>query len=114
MKRKFGEDDADPSTAPKTSLERLLRAAASQGEPASPEMPFGFDTRVVAQWHAQSETTSLGVRQLLRRVALTSAAIIVLGSAGAYIQTERNAEDEEPFTNEFAIADATIQEEAGL
>jgi hypothetical protein len=114
MKRKSGEDDADRSTVPKASLSRLLRAAALQNEPASREMPFGFDTRVVAQWHGQAEATSLGVRQLLRRVALTSAAIIVLASAGTYIQTERNAEDEEPFTNDFAIADATIQEEAGL
>jgi hypothetical protein len=106
MNEKFRSDDVD--------LTRLLRAAALPKESASPEMPFGFDTRVVAQWNAQAEVASLGVRQLLRRVALSSAVIIVLATAATYIQTERNAEDDEPFTNEFAIADATIQEEAGL
>jgi hypothetical protein len=91
-------------------LERLMRAAARSQADAPPEMPFGFDTRVVAQWRAQAD----GLTRLLRRIAYTAAAVIVFASAGAYIETERDGDTDEPFTNEFAIADATIQEEAGL
>jgi hypothetical protein len=95
-------------------VDRLLRAAARSKEDAPAEMPFGFDTRVVAQWRAQADTASPGLTRFLRRVAYTAAAIIVFAAAGAYIETERDGDVDEPFTNELAIADATIQEEAGL
>jgi hypothetical protein len=95
-------------------VERLMRAAARAKGDAPLEMPFGFDTRVVAQWRAQADAASLGLMRLMRRVAYTAAAIIVFAAAGAYIETERDGDADEPFTNEFAIADATIQEEAGL
>ena len=38
--------DLDPKLA------RLLRAAGQNGHETSAEMPFGFDTRVVALWRA--------------------------------------------------------------
>ena len=90
-------------------LDRLLRAAASQKD-APAEMPFGFDTRVLAQCRAQTDTSSVGLTRLVRRVALMAVGIIVVAAAGAYIETDRTHESNEPFANEFAIADAAIQD----
>ncbi|MBO0694658.1 MAG: hypothetical protein J2P56_01010, partial [Verrucomicrobia bacterium] len=50
------------------SLDRLLRSAAEPGDEAPVEMPFGFDTRVVALWRAMGVKPN-GVAALLRRVA---------------------------------------------
>jgi hypothetical protein len=94
-------------------VDRLLRAAALSKEDAPAEMPFGFDTRVVAQWRAQAGVASVGITRLLRRVALVAAAIVVIAGAGAYIEAEQNRETGEPFANDFAIADVAIQDEIG-
>jgi hypothetical protein len=94
-------------------LDRLLRMAALRKDDAPPEMPFGFDTRVVALWRAQADAASLGLARLLRRVALTALAVIIVAAAGAYIQADQDRENSEPFANEFAIADSAIQEEIG-
>ena len=91
-------------------LDRLLRAASTK-EDAPAEMPFGFDTRVIAQWRAQLDAASLGMTRLLRRVALAALAIIIGAAAGAYLEADRNGESNEPFANEFAIADTAIQDE---
>jgi len=94
-------------------IDRLLRAAAP-GEPdAEPEMPFGFDTRVMASWRAQTHAPSEGINRLVRRVALVAIAIIMLAGAGAYIDAERNQDTGEPFANEFAIADTAIEDVLG-
>jgi hypothetical protein len=103
--------DVDHTAASRTSLDRLLRAAAEIKEDAPAEVPFGFDTRVVAQWCAQRDAASLGMTRLLRRVALAAVAIIVLAAGGAYFEADRNSESNEPFANEFAIADTAIQDE---
>ena len=96
----------------KDHLDRLLRAASSK-EDAPAEIPFGFDTRVVAQWRAQVDAASLGMMRLLRRVALAAVAIIIMTAAVAYIEADRNGESNEPFANEYAIADTAIQDEIG-
>ena len=93
-------------------LDRLLRAASSK-EDAPAEIPFGFDIRVVAQWRAQVDAASLGMMRLLRRVALAAVAIIITTAAVAYIEADRNGESNEPFANEYAIADTAIQDEIG-
>src|SRR5947207_6160093 len=93
-------------------LDRLLRAASSK-EDAPAEIPFGFDIRVVAQWRAQVDAASLGMMRLLRRVALAAVAIIIMTAAVAYIEADRNGESNEPFANEYAIADTAIQDEIG-
>ncbi|HEY6111464.1 MAG TPA: hypothetical protein VIV62_03000 [Chthoniobacterales bacterium] len=103
--------DVDPSAARETSLDRLLRAARSAKEDVPAEMPFGFDTRVIAQWRAQVDAASVGMTRLLRRVAVVALAIIVVAAAGAYIEADRNGESNEPFANEYAIADTAIQDE---
>ena len=90
-------------------IDRLLRSAAQTGEePAA--MPFGFDTRVVALCRAALPTGN-GVMQLLRRVAVLSAAVIVVSTIAAVREANQSREIRESLTNEFAIADSAIQDE---
>ena len=92
-----------------TDLDRLFRSAARvQAEPA-PEMPFGFDTRVIALSRRNGNGAIFGA--LLRRMTLLAAAVIVLASAGAYFEFNRNGDALTDSANEFAIADSAIQDE---
>jgi hypothetical protein len=91
-------------------IDRLLRSAAQAGEEAPPEMPFGFDTRVVALWRAATPNGN-GVMRLLRRVAVLSAAVIVVSTIAAVREANQSHEIRESLTNEFAIADSAIQDE---
>lgn len=91
-------------------IDRLLRSAAQAGENAPAEMPFGFDTRVVARWRAGTPATN-GVMQLLRRVAVLSVAVIVISTIAAVREMNQSREIRESLTNEFAIADSAIQDE---
>jgi hypothetical protein len=100
--------DVDPSAPLRTSLERLLRSAARTKDEAPIEMPFGFDTRVVAL--SRRNGNGGVVAKLLRRVALAAAAVILFASTGAYLES-RNSETTDAFGNEFAIADSAIQDE---
>src|SRR5438552_2306390 len=100
--------DLDPSTSLRTSLDRLLRAAAKEKDETPVEMPFGFDTRVVALSRRNGNGALFGA--LLRRVAFVATAVIVLASAGAYFEFNRNG-DVITAGNEFAIADSAIQDE---
>ena len=92
------------------NIDRLLRSAALTGEEAPAAMPFGFDTRVVARWRATSPRGN-GIMQLLRGVALVSAAVIVVSTIGAVREANQSREIRESLTNEFAIADSAIQDE---
>jgi hypothetical protein len=92
-------------------IDRLLRSAAETPEDLPTAMPFGFDTRVVALWRASSIKAN-GLTPLLRRVALLSAAVIVISTVAAVREARQSRERVgEPFTNEFAIADSAIQDE---
>jgi hypothetical protein len=91
-------------------IDRLLRSAALAGEDAPAAMPFGFDTRVVALWRAALPTGN-GVMRLLRRVAVLSAAVIVVSTIAAVREANQSREISESLTNEFAIADSAIQDE---
>ena len=91
-------------------LDRLLRAAAHVGEETPATMPFGFDTRVVALWRATASRPN-GVTSLVRRVALLSAAVIVISTVAVVREANQSREINESFTNEFAIADSAIQDE---
>jgi len=91
-------------------INRLLRSAALAGEEAPAAMPFGFDTRVVALWRATLPAGN-GVLQLLRRVAMLSAAVIVVSTIAAVRQANQSREIRESLTNEFAITDSVIQDE---
>ena len=93
-------------------VDRLLRSAAQAGDEASAEMPFGFDTRVVALWSRDRGSASPnGVASLLRRVALFSAAVIAISTLVAVRELKQSREQSNDFTNEFAIADTAIQDE---
>jgi hypothetical protein len=91
-------------------IDRLLRSAVQMSEEPPAAMPFGFDTRVVALWRAALPTGN-GVTQLLRRVAVLSAAVIVVSTIGAVREANQSREIRESLTNEFAIADSAIQDE---
>jgi hypothetical protein len=92
-------------------LERLLRSAASAGDHRPIEMPFGFDTRVVALSRRNGNGTMFGLARLVRYVAVAAAAVIVLATTGAYFEINRSNESRELFANDFAIADSAIQDE---
>ncbi len=90
-------------------LDRLLRSAAqSSDEPAAP--PFGFDTRVVALWRAGANKPN-GIAGLVRRVALLSGAVLVFSTVAAIWELKQSREIGDSTTNEFAIADSTIESE---
>ena len=91
-------------------IDRLLRSAAQVDEEVPTEMPFGFDTRVVALWRAGTPKAN-GVMQLLRRVAVLSIAVIVISTIAAIREANQSREIRESFANEFAIADSAIQDE---
>jgi hypothetical protein len=91
-------------------IDRLLRSAAQVRKETEAAMPFGFDTRVVALWRAAVPRLN-GVTSLVRRVALLSAAVIVISTIAAVREASQGREIGESFTNEFAIADSAIQDE---
>jgi len=91
-------------------IDRLLRSAAQVREEGAASMPFGFDTRVIALWRAALPRAN-GVVSLVRRVAVLSAAVIVISTIAAVREADQTREIGESFTNEFAIADTAIQDE---
>jgi hypothetical protein len=99
--------------APDADLDRLLRSAAQTEEPAAPEAPYGFATRVIARWRAGRvpATDAADLTRFLRRIGAVALAVLVLASAGAYRQFNENEQRIAVQTNEYAIADSAIQTE---
>ena len=91
-------------------VDRLLRSAAQASNEAAVEMPFGFDTRVVALWRAMADKPN-GIASLLRRVAVFSAVVIAISTLAAVREIKQSKEQYNDFTNEVAIADTAIQDE---
>ncbi len=91
------------------ALQRLLQAAARAPEEELPnEMPFGFDTRVLAQWRATRGGELAELRHLLRRVIALSLVVIALGGAGAWHELSQPEELGENLNDQYAIADSAI------
>jgi hypothetical protein len=90
-------------------IDRLLRSAAQARGDAPSEMPFGFDTRVIALARRNGNGTAFA--GLLRRVALVASAVIVFASAGAYLEFDRSSDAVFASGNEFVIADSAVQDE---
>jgi len=90
-------------------VDRLLRSAARVKDDGPAEMPFGFDTRVIALSRRKGNGPAMA--GLLRRIALAAAAVIVFASAGAYLEFARSGDAAESFANDYAIADSAIQDE---
>ena len=90
-----------------SSLERLLRSAASVPSAEPEEMPFGFDTRVLALASIQPGSANGGIASLVRRVAIAAACVTALATAGVYWQA---AGSDDPYDGEdYAFAETEIQ-----
>jgi hypothetical protein len=91
-----------------TDLERLLHAAAETVSDQPNEMPFGFETRVLAAWRADLTCDFVDVGRLLRRVVLLSLAVIALASTGTYRELRQSDDSGESDSDEYAIVDSAI------
>ena len=98
---------------PVNDLDRLLRSAAAAPGEAAPEVPFGFETRVVALWRSGRTNGNdiADMTRFIRRAGVIAVAVLVLAGAGAYRQFRENAVLSLPQANEYAIADSAIQTE---
>jgi hypothetical protein len=94
-------------------LDRLLRSAAGAPGEGTPEVPFGFETRVVALWRSGGTNANdlAELTRFVRRAGVIAAAVLVMAGAGAYRQLRENAALSLPQANEYAIADSAIQTE---
>ena len=89
-------------------IDRLLRAAVVGEDAARDEMPFGFDTRVLAGWRLDPRSDLLDLGRLFRRVILISLGVIALAGAGFYHELSDSDTFGESLGNEYAIADSAI------
>ena len=94
-------------------LDRLLRSAAHAPELSGAEVPYGFDTRVVALWRSgKTGGTDLAeLSRFLRRAGVIASAVLVLAGAAAYRQYSDETKFAALATNEYAIGDSAIQTE---
>lgn len=92
-------------------LDRLLRSAGLSKDEQPIEMPFGFDTRVLALRQTGGSGENGGLARLLRGVAAAAALILIITGVGIYNETSNAEENSEPFADEFVIADSAIQSE---
>ncbi len=95
-----------------SSLTQLLRAAAGAPADEPVQAPFGFDTRVVAQWRAQRAERfgdSLNLARLCRHVTLGAIIVAACASAGAFWEFKENDDLDEPAANAYAMADSVIE-----
>ena len=91
-------------------LQRLLKLAATvKEEDIGDGAPFGFDTKVLANWRALRKNENGELMRFVRRVALVAIAITVIGGAAAYRQISENEDLNEPLTNDYAMADSVIE-----
>ncbi|MDQ6808785.1 MAG: hypothetical protein M3Z64_05090 [Verrucomicrobiota bacterium] len=94
-------------------LARLLRTAANQPDVSATEMPFGFDTRVVARWRGQGAQAGASTRELarlMRRVAMVAVVVMAFAAAGSYWELDGGDDDElgSPLADAYTIADNAI------
>jgi hypothetical protein len=88
-------------------LRRLFRAAKTPD--IDPEMPFGFDSRVLALAREKGQNGSAVIASLARRAALLALAIIAVAAAGLY-QVSNSTND---LQSEYAMADNAIDSNLG-
>jgi hypothetical protein len=92
---------------PDEILDRLFRAATVAAPPA--EMPFGFDTRVLALARASSPNGSAFIALFAQRAVIIALAVIALASVGVY----RASTSDNDLPAEYAMADNAIQSSLG-
>lgn len=88
------------------ALDRLLKAARAAGEHAR-DMPYGFDTRVVALARAEKPNGATLAR-LLRQITVTAILVFTTATAAAYWQFENNRELVDSAATAYVIADSAI------
>ncbi len=95
-----------------TDVDRLLRSAGQTQQPDS-QIPFGFETRVVAGWRsgrgAGNDLADLS--RFLRGAGAVACAVLVVFGTAAWRQYRDETRFASPATNEYAIADSAIQTE---
>ena len=84
--------------------ERLAGAARRVAVEPAPEMPFGFDTRVIAAWQARREGEEPVPWARLLRGALVCASLIMLLSLAMNFQSLKEGDP-----GPVAIADSAIR-----
>ncbi len=92
-------------------LNRLFAQAAQAPEPAAPEMPFGFETRIVAlakETRTRDGSESRQLTLFLRRMAFAAVVVTAFASSAAYWQMNENEDATESLSNSYAIADTAI------
>ena len=95
-----------------SELDRLLRAAADPAEAEGEEAPFGFETRVVAQWQsARAGTTDEGwsLAAWSRPFMIGAVILAAVAGAGAFWELKENDDLAEPTSNAYALADSVIE-----
>ena len=94
-------------------IDRLLRSAGRSPQPEA-EVPFGFETGVVARWRAGKRISGNDLADLshfLRGAGAIACAVLVVAGAAAYRQYREESRFAALTTNEYAIADSAIQTE---
>jgi hypothetical protein len=92
------------------TLQRLLQSAALVSDEPG-DLPFGFDTRVIALWRAAAVNGGNGISRLVGRVAMLAAFVLLVSGAASFREYRQTEEAVEPTSNEFAIADSAIEDE---
>ena len=88
-------------------LDRLFLAAS--GQTPTSEMPFGFDTRILALVRESSPNGAAIIALFAQRAAMIALAIIALATAGLY----RTSISNNDLPTEYAMADTAIQNNLG-
>ena len=83
---------------------RLANAARQAPSEPPPDMPFGFDTRVLAQWRSRREAEETLPWALLLRGALVCASLLMLLSVAMNYQSLKEREP-----GSVAIADSVLR-----
>ena len=83
-------------------LSRLLKSAAQAPRHVPAELPFGFDTRVLAHWRSAREDSRK--RMIVFRWALSCSLVLMLGSVAFSYKTLTT-----PVSAEFAVANSAIE-----
>jgi hypothetical protein len=95
-----------------TDVDRLLRSAAHTQQPGA-EIPFGFETRVVAGWRSDRGASNdlADLSRFLRGAGAVACAVLIIFGTAAWRQYRDETRFASPATNEYAIADSAIQTE---
>jgi hypothetical protein len=88
-------------------LDRLFRAATTPAPPG--EMPFGFDTRVLALARELPPNGSAIIALFARRATMIALTVIALATAGVYRASSSNSD----LPAEYAVVDNAIQSNLG-